>query len=217
MTNETQKVCEHCGGITYGDEVEDEFHDSDCPYRCDAAVAAEREECAKIADEQRELWSDPSSSHGGSAASATIARLIRERGKKTPERGGDVVDDAGPGGGRPSQPPPDAFRVPENTCLSCGQKLDSAARIEGDAEKPEPGNCTICMHCGHLMAFADDMTLRELNDQEAYDLAGDPTILRFQHVRGMVMAEKQEAEPWSQPASQPDDSEPPSREPPKND
>jgi hypothetical protein len=67
------------------------------------------------------------------------------------------------------------------------------------------------------MAFADDMTLRELNDQEAYDLAGDPTILRFQHVRGMVMAEKQEAEPWSQPASQPDDSEPPSREPPKND
>lgn len=50
MTNETQKVCAHCGGITYGDEVEDEFHDSDCPHRCDAAVAAERERCAKRCD-----------------------------------------------------------------------------------------------------------------------------------------------------------------------
>ena len=180
------------------------------------AVMEEREQCAKIADEQRKLWSNPQAGDdAGAAAAAGIAAAIRKRGKETPERGGDVVDDAGPGGDRPSQPPPDfePYRVPANACLSWGKKLDAATRVEGDGEKPEPGSISLCLHCGHMMAFADDMSLRELNKEEAYELAGDPMILEFQRVRGMVMAK--EDEPW--PAKPQDDSEPPSPTPPKND
>lgn len=200
------------------------------------AVKQEREDCAKIADEQRELWHGGGGSEGGggSAVAATIAVAIRKRGEgdlarfaaelgiEVPEDGGAVVDDAGPGGDRPSQPPPGfeerSHRVPAITCLSCGKVLNAATKVEGDAAGPEPGNVSICLQCGHVMAFGDDLTLRELTDEEAHEIAGDPVVLKLQRLRGKVMAAKQEAEPWSQPpASPPDDSEPPSPAPPKND
>jgi hypothetical protein len=189
------------------------------------AVQQEREECAEIADQHCETWSVtqrgvPLTDDAAAAASAasTIAKLIRKRGEPPPEHGGDVVDDAGPGGDRPSQPPPNTHLVPENACLSCGQRLNRATKVEGNAAVPEPGNITICLHCGHLMAFADDLTLRELNDKEAHDVAGDPEILQFQRIRGKFMAEKQETKSWSPPpASPPDDSAPLSPEAPKND
>jgi hypothetical protein len=132
-----QKVCDHCGGVTHGDEPDDEFHDNTCPHRCDAAVAAEREACAKIADEQRELWHSNERVSpdyaGGSAASFAIATAIRKRSEETPEHGGDVVDDAGPGGDRPSQPPPVRSRF-----LAENGVPPWPARQPDDSEPPSP-------------------------------------------------------------------------------
>ena len=53
---------------------------------------------------------------------------------------------------------------------------------------PEPGDITICIHCGHLMAFADDMTVRPLTDNEMYDIAGDPRLIAFQKARASISA-----------------------------
>ena len=43
---------------------------------------------------------------------------------------------------------------------------------EGD-HKPSPGDITICMDCRHLCAFAEDMSLGELTDDEVVAVAGD--------------------------------------------
>ena len=45
---------------------------------------------------------------------------------------------------------------------------------------PKPGDVTICLDCGHIMAFAADMTVRPLTDDEIVEVAGDPEVLQVQ-------------------------------------
>jgi hypothetical protein len=46
-------------------------------------------------------------------------------------------------------------------CLNCHKKLDSAtATAEKDAQ-PKPRNLCICIECGHVMVFGDDMWPRK--------------------------------------------------------
>lgn len=66
-------------------------------------------------------------------------------------------------------------RVPESSCTRCGDKLDAATCV-GDDEGPTPGDITICATCGHVMAFADDLILRELTAEEAEMVADEPRI-----------------------------------------
>ncbi len=77
-------------------------------------------------------------------------------------------------------------RTRQNHCLNCEMLIDGATGVD-HRNKPHPGAITICIYCGHMMAFAKDMTLRELTEEEIYDLAGDKTVLDIQHARGMVM------------------------------
>jgi hypothetical protein len=72
------------------------------------------------------------------------------------------------------------------TCLSCGKRLDRASMINGD-DRPSPGDITICgFGCGHIMAFADDLSLRELTDDEIIAVAGDPRIVQMQDILGTI-------------------------------
>jgi hypothetical protein len=72
-------------------------------------------------------------------------------------------------------------------CLNCRKSLDAATGFDG-ADKPRPGNISICLCCGHVMAYADPPTsFRELNDEEMRDVAGDKTILAIQRARGKVL------------------------------
>lgn len=75
-------------------------------------------------------------------------------------------------------------------CLHCHEVLDGATGVETDRRRPVSGNASICMYCGHVAIFAEDMSLREPNDEEMHDLAGDPVILAIQHARGKVMRNK---------------------------
>ena len=71
-------------------------------------------------------------------------------------------------------------RVKESACINCGAALTAATAVEGvgDEERlPEPGDLTVCMYCKHLMMFADDLTLRNLTDDEMKEVAGDPRML----------------------------------------
>jgi hypothetical protein len=76
-------------------------------------------------------------------------------------------------------------RLPAALCLHCRQPLDAATDAVGD-NRPSPGDATICMYCGTIAVFADDMTLREPNREEARDLAGDPRVLRVQRARKLM-------------------------------
>ena len=74
-------------------------------------------------------------------------------------------------------------KVPASVCLNCGKRLNAAATMEDMNARPDPGDMTVCFYCGHLMAFADDLSMRELTDEEILDAGGNETILEIQKMR----------------------------------
>jgi hypothetical protein len=76
--------------------------------------------------------------------------------------------------------------VPESKCLSCGKVLDRATNMFDGGWRPSPGDYSICIACGHLMIFADDLRLRELTVMECVEIAGDKRLLALRRVRGFV-------------------------------
>jgi hypothetical protein len=65
--------------------------------------------------------------------------------------------------------------VPICNCLNCKIDLNEATLINGD--KLRGGDVAICFFCGYIMAVNDDLTLRELTQEEMYDVAGDKVLL----------------------------------------
>jgi hypothetical protein len=81
------------------------------------------------------------------------------------------------------------MRVNANKCLNCAKVLDAATCVHADCMHadcmPQPGSITICIYCGHIMAFGTDCSLRQLTDEEVIEIAGDPRILAIQRARAM--------------------------------
>jgi hypothetical protein len=73
-------------------------------------------------------------------------------------------------------------RIPDCKCTNCGKELSGAAGL-GNDDMPKPGDVCVCLDCGHVMAFADDLTLRNLTDEEIVEFAGRPEIISFNKVR----------------------------------
>jgi hypothetical protein len=48
----------------------------------------------------------------------------------------------------------------------------------------------ICFYCHHLMVFADDMTMRNPNDTEIVEMAGDEDIVRHMTALGRFKLEE---------------------------
>lgn len=70
----------------------------------------------------------------------------------------------------------------EHACLNCGKLLDGATGVMNDDDprndiKPTPGSITICIECGHIMAFKNGGGFRNLSNSEMLDIAGDSRIL----------------------------------------
>jgi hypothetical protein len=84
------------------------------------------------------------------------------------------------------------YRVKDSNCLACGELCTAASGVDvkPGADRPEPGRITVCLFCGHIMAFAEDMSMRELTNEEARDVAGDPRILALQWARQFFQKEK---------------------------
>jgi hypothetical protein len=72
-------------------------------------------------------------------------------------------------------------RMPPSRCLNCRKVCDAATGI--NAKKPKPGDITICLYCGHVMAFDNHRRLRPLTDDEMHAVAGDKLILKVQAAR----------------------------------
>ena len=55
------------------------------------------------------------------------------------------------------------FRMRDTLCLLCGYHIDHAsdAGLKKDKERqPKPGDLSICLNCGALTEFGDDMSSR---------------------------------------------------------
>lgn len=67
-------------------------------------------------------------------------------------------------------------------CLNC-KAVNNGATCIGHDVAPQPGNIVICIECGHIMAYDNNMQMRKLTDKEMIDIAGDPRILLIQKAR----------------------------------
>lgn len=74
-------------------------------------------------------------------------------------------------------------------CSGCGEVFDRASCV-GEDKAPRPGDVTVCIRCGHIMAFANDLSFRELTDAEMRAVAGDKRLIALQKARNMVMSKK---------------------------
>jgi hypothetical protein len=61
-------------------------------------------------------------------------------------------------------------KLPVTRCTACGKILNGVSALDEDVA-PSPGDATICISCGHLMVFADDLMLRDLTDAEVIEWA----------------------------------------------
>lgn len=77
-----------------------------------------------------------------------------------------------------------SHRVPETLCLECGKPLDAATDVYGD-DRPSPGDISLCVYCGNLSAYGDDLKLRPLSEDERIDVEDDVYLMRLRaHLRG---------------------------------
>jgi hypothetical protein len=85
-------------------------------------------------------------------------------------------------------------RLPKATCLACGcqhnraSSFETLARARSDTHdnRPDDGDLTICIRCGHIMAYTADLSMRELTDAEVVKAAGNQEILDIQRARTAV-------------------------------
>lgn len=93
-------------------------------------------------------------------------------------------------------------KVAMSSCIACNYAMDGALGI-GSEDSPAPGDLTICLRCGHLMSYSDELKLRELTDKEAYEAAGDKLVLAAQKARGKALAQTPPDERWVKDFCQP--------------
>lgn len=52
-------------------------------------------------------------------------------------------------------------------CVRCGFTLDAANGVDANGPRiPNPGDLSVCLYCGTVMAFTDRLLLRELEREE---------------------------------------------------
>ena len=58
-------------------------------------------------------------------------------------------------------------RLPDSQCCECGHRVTSS----GGPDRPLPGDFTLCIRCGSLNVFAEELTLRAPTDEELLEAA----------------------------------------------
>jgi hypothetical protein len=70
-------------------------------------------------------------------------------------------------------PMKESTKMPDSHCTRCLKKLDAASSEE--KERPAAGDLSICLYCGHLMLFDQEMKLRDLTPEEMRDVRRSDT------------------------------------------
>lgn len=78
--------------------------------------------------------------------------------------------------------------LPLSHCPHCGREGDAASDMTTN-EVPDPGSLSVCIGCGALSMFGDDMKLRELTREERQKVRDDPEVLAEvrRHQRAVAM------------------------------
>lgn len=78
--------------------------------------------------------------------------------------------------------------VPTCCCLECGHEFNRASDVVTD-NMPAPGDVSVCIECGSIAVFRDDLTLRCITEREILALPlGE--ISKLQAARTAVLVRK---------------------------
>lgn len=61
-------------------------------------------------------------------------------------------------------------RTPQNYCRTCHYRMDAASSATKPDEIPDAGSVSLCMKCGELSIFNEDLTLRAPTEQELINI-----------------------------------------------
>lgn len=75
-----------------------------------------------------------------------------------------------------------ADRLPVAICWHCDRVLDAATPIDDGDPQPEPGAISLCLYCGAVAYFGDDLALRPPTEAELEQLGANPEF-RQQYVQ----------------------------------
>lgn len=70
-------------------------------------------------------------------------------------------------------------RMPGNKCPHCGRSATggtSAAIGKAPPTKPKPGDFALCLYCGALNRYGEDLALRPTVEAERQELMRDPRL-----------------------------------------
>jgi len=78
--------------------------------------------------------------------------------------------------------------LPAVTC-KCGKKLDAATTAARRDRKVKPGDLSVCVYCGNVSIFTDDMRLRDITTEE-FQALDVPTALQILQIQGCIETRK---------------------------
>lgn len=58
-------------------------------------------------------------------------------------------------------------------CPKCGTHVDCATHMSGKAVKPKPDDVSLCVGCGSIMFFNDDLSIRVATAEELEEMDQD--------------------------------------------
>jgi NAD-dependent SIR2 family protein deacetylase len=68
--------------------------------------------------------------------------------------------------------------TPECRCLKCNQTFTGALETT-ESGPPQPGAISVCISCGAVMIFGEDLKVREFTDSEVSELLADHETMRY--------------------------------------
>lgn len=72
-------------------------------------------------------------------------------------------------------------KVKKNICSICHHELSGATQING-IDKPKPGDVSLCIECGNIAIFCDDLQLRQATKEEILEILRDPETAIMQAI-----------------------------------
>ena len=82
----------------------------------------------------------------------------------------------------------ETVQIPKQVCPNCGFELGEGVASEA-GYGPKPGAFALCIPCGYILIYDQDLQLRELTDTEIQEVASHPEVLEMQRFRAACLAD----------------------------
>ena len=77
--------------------------------------------------------------------------------------------------------------TPASKCPACGHPLTRATGIDGGEQAPDPGDYSVCLYCGQLLRFDEDLAVRPATLDEAGDELDEWALGMLLRARCMIL------------------------------